>query len=113
MQNEPLDSREPGITNDGVLVVEPLRSRPRLINPDAVVPEVKKRMFAYLKAAQLETTSFRDAHTRCLGQVPEYAQGDLAGSGFFPCPGSTCAGPGRIVVEGVGPFRQPCRPEMR
>jgi hypothetical protein len=71
--NEPLDSREHGVTKDGVLIVEPLRSRPRLINPDAVVLEVKKRMFAHLKAARLHTTSFREAHTRCLAQVPEYA----------------------------------------
>jgi hypothetical protein len=72
-QNEPIDSRENGITTDGVLVVEPLRSRPRLINPDAVVLEVKKRMFGYLEAARRDTASFRDAHTRCLAQVPEYA----------------------------------------
>jgi hypothetical protein len=71
--NEPLDSREHGVTNAGVLIVEPLRSRPRLINPDAVVLEIKKRMFAHLKAARLHTASFRDAHTRCLAQVPEYA----------------------------------------
>jgi hypothetical protein len=71
--NEPLDSREHGITKNGVLVVEPLGSRPRLINPDAVVLEIKKRMFAYLNAARRETAGFRDAHTRCLAQVPEYA----------------------------------------
>ena len=83
--NEPLDSREHGITKDGVLVVEPLRSRPRLINPDAVVLEVKKRMFAHLKAARRETASFRDAHTRCLAQIPEYALlNDLLKAGTDP-----------------------------
>ena len=33
--------------------------------------------------------------------------------GVFPLPGSICADPGMILVEGVGPSRRPCRSGMR